>query len=326
MLGAARAYAEANQATLLTPFILAGAMAPVTAAGVCAQTLAEALGGMTFVQLVRPGAPVVLGSLRELDVDAVGRADVRDAGARARAVRDGRAGPPARRARSAPAASLCASKVADAQAAYESRRHAPADDPRRRQLRAPRRRLARGRARRRLREVHPRRRPVRDDGRLRQGRRPVARTARRSTRSSSNGPGQHFLGTAHTLANFETRLLPLRDRRQQQLRAVAGGRLARRRPAGQRDLEADARRVRGAADRPRRSTRRCSSSSPGARRRCRTPRSSAACSSAAARALDAGRAARRSRGVLARADVRARSRSRTRSTRRRSCRRVRPCR
>ena len=64
MLGAARAYAEANQATLLTPFILAGAMAPVTAAGVCAQTLAEALAGMTFVQLVRPGAPVVLGSLR----------------------------------------------------------------------------------------------------------------------------------------------------------------------------------------------------------------------------------------------------------------------
>ena len=62
MLGAARAYAEANLATLLTPFILAGAMAPVTAAAVCAQTLAEALAGMTFVQLVRPGAPVVLGS------------------------------------------------------------------------------------------------------------------------------------------------------------------------------------------------------------------------------------------------------------------------
>ena len=82
MLGAARAYAEANQATLLTPFILAGAMAPVTAAGVCAQTLAEALAGMTFVQLVRPGAPVVLGSFASLDVDAVGRADVRDARSR----------------------------------------------------------------------------------------------------------------------------------------------------------------------------------------------------------------------------------------------------
>ena len=51
MLGAARAYAENNQATLMTPFILAGAMAPVTAAGVCAQTLAESLGGMTFCQL-----------------------------------------------------------------------------------------------------------------------------------------------------------------------------------------------------------------------------------------------------------------------------------
>src|SRR6185369_2670264 len=55
MLGAARVYAENNQATLITPFILAGAMSPVTVAGTCAQTLAEALAGMTFVQLVRPG-------------------------------------------------------------------------------------------------------------------------------------------------------------------------------------------------------------------------------------------------------------------------------
>ena len=62
MLGAARVYAQANQALLVTPFILAGAMSPVTVAGACAQTLAEALAGMTFVQLVRPGAPVVLGS------------------------------------------------------------------------------------------------------------------------------------------------------------------------------------------------------------------------------------------------------------------------
>mgnify|MGYP000474593715 FL=1 len=62
MLGAARAYAEANQAVLMTPFILAGAMSPVTVAGTCAQTLAEALAGMAYVQLVRPGAPVVFGS------------------------------------------------------------------------------------------------------------------------------------------------------------------------------------------------------------------------------------------------------------------------
>jgi len=62
MLGAAKVYARANQATIITPFILAGAMSPVTVAGTAAQTLAEALAGMAFVQLVNPGAPVVLGS------------------------------------------------------------------------------------------------------------------------------------------------------------------------------------------------------------------------------------------------------------------------
>lgn len=62
MLAAAQVYAENDQACIITPFILAGAMAPVTIAGVAAQTLAEALAGMTFVQLVRPGAPVVFGS------------------------------------------------------------------------------------------------------------------------------------------------------------------------------------------------------------------------------------------------------------------------
>src|SRR4051795_10841786 len=62
MLGAARAYAEANQAVIMTPFILAGAMSPATAAGAATQTLAEAMAGMAYVQLVRPGAPVVFGS------------------------------------------------------------------------------------------------------------------------------------------------------------------------------------------------------------------------------------------------------------------------
>ena len=62
MLAAAETYARNNQACIITPFILAGAMSPATSAGVCAQTLAEALAGMTFVQLIRKGAPVVLGS------------------------------------------------------------------------------------------------------------------------------------------------------------------------------------------------------------------------------------------------------------------------
>jgi trimethylamine--corrinoid protein Co-methyltransferase len=62
MLGAAKVYALNNQACIITPFILAGAMSPVTVAGTAAQTLAEALAGMAFVQLCSPGAPVVLGS------------------------------------------------------------------------------------------------------------------------------------------------------------------------------------------------------------------------------------------------------------------------
>ncbi len=62
MLEAAEVYATANQATVITPFILAGAMAPATSAGAVAQTLAEALAGMSFIQLVRPGAPMILGS------------------------------------------------------------------------------------------------------------------------------------------------------------------------------------------------------------------------------------------------------------------------
>ena len=62
MLGAAEAYAKANQASIFSPFILAGAMAPATTAGVCAQSLAEALAGMTFAQLINPGCPVVFGT------------------------------------------------------------------------------------------------------------------------------------------------------------------------------------------------------------------------------------------------------------------------
>lgn len=62
MLGAAKVYARNNQACIVTPFILAGAMSPVTVAGTAAQSLAEAMAGMAFVQLVSPGAPVIFGS------------------------------------------------------------------------------------------------------------------------------------------------------------------------------------------------------------------------------------------------------------------------
>lgn len=50
-----------KQIIMLTPFTLAGAMAPVTIAGALAQQNAEALAGIAFTQMVRPGAPVVYG-------------------------------------------------------------------------------------------------------------------------------------------------------------------------------------------------------------------------------------------------------------------------
>lgn len=50
-----------NQVIMLTPFTLAGAMAPVTLAGAIAQQNAEALVGIAFTQMVRRGAPAVYG-------------------------------------------------------------------------------------------------------------------------------------------------------------------------------------------------------------------------------------------------------------------------
>jgi len=50
-----------NQIIMLTPFTLAGAMAPVAIAGAVVQQNAEALAGIAFTQMVRAGAPVVYG-------------------------------------------------------------------------------------------------------------------------------------------------------------------------------------------------------------------------------------------------------------------------
>ena len=119
MLAAMEVYAQHNQANLITPFILAGAMAPVTAAGVAAQTLAEALAGMTFVQLVRPGAPVIFGSFASSMSMQTGAPTFGTPEAAltlyAVAALARRLGVPFRSG-----GALTASKVPDAQAAYES--------------------------------------------------------------------------------------------------------------------------------------------------------------------------------------------------------------
>jgi len=62
MMGALEVYAKANQACILSPFIVGGAMSPVTVAGTLTQVLAEALAGIAYSQLVRPGAPMIMGA------------------------------------------------------------------------------------------------------------------------------------------------------------------------------------------------------------------------------------------------------------------------
>jgi trimethylamine--corrinoid protein Co-methyltransferase len=57
-----RTYAQANQAVVVVPFILGGAMGPVTPAGAIAQAHAEAMTGVALTQLVRPGAPAIYGN------------------------------------------------------------------------------------------------------------------------------------------------------------------------------------------------------------------------------------------------------------------------
>ncbi len=119
MLGALKVYARANQACIVTPFILSGAMAPVTVAGTLTITLAEALAGTAFTQLCRPGAPVVFGSFAssmsmQSGAPTFGTPEpamvLYGAAALAR-----RLSIPFRSG-----GSLCGSKIPDAQAAYES--------------------------------------------------------------------------------------------------------------------------------------------------------------------------------------------------------------
>jgi trimethylamine--corrinoid protein Co-methyltransferase len=55
-----RTYAAAGQGSIHLPFLLGGAVSPVTMAGALAQSLAESMVGVALTQLVRPGAPAIL--------------------------------------------------------------------------------------------------------------------------------------------------------------------------------------------------------------------------------------------------------------------------
>jgi len=119
MMGALEVYAKNNQACIVSPFIVGGAMAPVSVAGTLTQVLAEVLAGIAYSQLVRPGAPVIFGAfVSSIDMNSgaptFGTPEATQilsgAGQLAR-----RLGLPFRSG-----GGLCASKLPDAQAAYET--------------------------------------------------------------------------------------------------------------------------------------------------------------------------------------------------------------
>lgn len=119
MMGSLEVYARAGQACVISPFIVGGAMAPVSVAGTLTQVLAEVLAGIAYSQLIRPGAPVVFGAfVTSIDMNSgaptFGTPEASQilygAGQLAR-----RLGLPFRSG-----GGLCASKLPDAQAAYET--------------------------------------------------------------------------------------------------------------------------------------------------------------------------------------------------------------
>jgi len=71
MLDALFEYAAAGQPVVLTPFILMGAMSPVTIPAALVQQIAEALSGIALSQLIREGTPVIFGSfLSNIDMQS----------------------------------------------------------------------------------------------------------------------------------------------------------------------------------------------------------------------------------------------------------------
>jgi trimethylamine--corrinoid protein Co-methyltransferase len=71
MLEAQFEYSGAGQPVVLTPFLLMGAMSPVSIPATLAQQMAEALTGIALSQLIRPGSPVIFGSfLSNIDMQS----------------------------------------------------------------------------------------------------------------------------------------------------------------------------------------------------------------------------------------------------------------
>ena len=119
MMGALEVFAAHNQASIISPFIVGGAMAPVSVMGTLTQVLAEVMAGVAYSQIIRPGSPAIFGTfVTSIDMNSgaptFGTPEAAQitngAGQLAR-----RMGLPYRSA-----GSFCGSKLPDAQAAYET--------------------------------------------------------------------------------------------------------------------------------------------------------------------------------------------------------------
>ncbi len=119
MMGALEVYAKANQACIISPFIVGGAMAPVTVAGTLSQVLAEVLAGVAYSQLVKKGAPVIFGTF-VTSIDMNSGAPTFGTPESSKVLYG--AGQLARRLKLPfrSGGGLCGSKITDAQAAYET--------------------------------------------------------------------------------------------------------------------------------------------------------------------------------------------------------------
>lgn len=119
MTGGLVTFARHGQVNIITPFILAGAMSPITIPAALAQQNAEALAGIALAQIIRPGAPVIYGGFTtNVDMKSGSPAFGTPEGAWALLV-----GAQLARRYNLPyrgSGSLNTSKVPDAQAAYET--------------------------------------------------------------------------------------------------------------------------------------------------------------------------------------------------------------
>lgn len=119
MLWALKEYAQAGQCTVVSPFVLGGAMSPVSVAATLAQVLAEVLASVALIQLIRPGAPAAFGTFfspisLKTGAPTFGTPEGTQFQMCAKALAD-RLGLPFHSV-----GALTASKVPDAQAGYES--------------------------------------------------------------------------------------------------------------------------------------------------------------------------------------------------------------